>query len=104
MTTRPSHRPSPRCLTVPVPLFRFSVSLPRSQPLSEQIFHEAANDTAGGFLHIRCDVGVGVQREAGIGMPQNSRQGFGVHAAGDGVGGEGMPQIVEPKSLAVSSF
>ena len=58
MTTRPSHRPSPRCLTVPVPLFRFSVSLPRSQPLSEQIFHEAANDTAGGFLHIRCDVGV----------------------------------------------
>ena len=23
MTTRPSHRPSPRCLIVPVPLFRF---------------------------------------------------------------------------------
>lgn len=48
---------------------------------------------AGGFLHIRCDVSVGVQREAGVGMPQNPRQGFGIHAAGDGVGGEGMPQI-----------
>ena len=36
-------------------------------------------------------MGVGVQREAGIGMPQNSRQSFGVHAAGDGVGGEGVP-------------
>ena len=33
---------------------------------------------------------VGVQREAGVGMPQNPRQGFGIHAAGDGVGGEGM--------------
>ena len=36
-------------------------------------------------------MGVGVQREAGVGMPQNPRQGFGIHAAGDGVGGEGVP-------------
>ena len=46
-------------------------------------------------MHIRCDVGVGVQREAGVGMPQNPRQGFGIHAAGDGVGGEGVAQIME---------
>ena len=42
-------------------------------------------------MHIWCDVGVGVQREAGVGMPQNPRQCLGIHAAGDGVGGEGMP-------------
>ena len=42
-------------------------------------------------MHIRCDVGVGVQREAGVGMPQNPRQGFGVHTAGDSMCGEGVP-------------
>ena len=40
-------------------------------------------------------MGVGVQREGGVGMTQNAGQRFGVHAAGEGVGGEGMPQIVE---------
>ena len=34
---------------------------------------------------------VGVQREAGIGMSQNPRQGFGIHTAGEGMGCEGMP-------------
>ena len=38
---------------------------------------------------------VGVQREAGIGMSQNPRQGFGVHTAGEGMGCEGMTQIME---------
>ena len=36
-------------------------------------------------------MGVGIQREGGVGVAQNPRQGFGVHAAGEGVGGEGVP-------------
>ena len=36
-------------------------------------------------------MGVGVQREAGIGMSQNAGQRFGIHSAGEGVGGEGVP-------------
>ena len=36
-------------------------------------------------------MGVGVQREGRIGVSQNSRQRFGIHAAGEGVGGEGVP-------------
>ena len=40
-------------------------------------------------------MGIGIQREAGVGVSQNPRQGFGIHAAGDGVCGEGMPQIME---------
>ena len=40
-------------------------------------------------------MGVGVQREGGVGVTQNPRQGFGIYAAGEGVGGEGVTQIVE---------
>ena len=36
-------------------------------------------------------MGVGVQREGRIGVSQNAGQCFGVHAAGEGVGGEGVP-------------
>ncbi len=36
-------------------------------------------------------MGVSVQREGRIGMTQNTGQGFGVHAAGERVGGESMP-------------
>ena len=36
-------------------------------------------------------MGIGVQREGRIGVAQDSGQGFGVHTAGEGVGGEGMP-------------
>jgi len=36
-------------------------------------------------------MGVGIQREGGVGVAQNRRQGFGIHAAGEGVGGEGVP-------------
>ena len=36
-------------------------------------------------------MGVGVQREGRIGLSQNAGQCFGVHAAGKGMGGEGMP-------------
>ena len=36
-------------------------------------------------------MGVGVQREGGVGVAQDTRQRFGVYAAGEGVGGEGVP-------------
>ncbi len=36
-------------------------------------------------------MGVGVQREGRIGVSQNAGQRFGVHAAGEGMGCEGMP-------------
>lgn len=36
-------------------------------------------------------MGVGVQRKAGVGMPEDSRQGFRIHAARQRVSGEGMP-------------
>ena len=47
------------------------------------------------LLHIGCDMGVGVQREGGVGVAQDAGQRFGVHTAGEGMGGEGMTQIVE---------
>ena len=40
-------------------------------------------------------MGIGVQREGRIGVPQDAGQRFGVHAAGESVGGEGVAQIVE---------
>ena len=40
-------------------------------------------------------MGVGIQREGGVGVAQDTGQGFGVHTAGEGVGGEGVTQIVE---------
>ena len=36
-------------------------------------------------------MGIGVQREGRIGVPQDAGQRFGVHAAGESVGGEGVP-------------
>lgn len=36
-------------------------------------------------------MGVGVQRERRIGVAQDAGQGFGIYAAGEGVGGEGVP-------------
>ena len=40
-------------------------------------------------------MGVGVQREGGVGVAQDTGQCLGVHAAGKGMGGEGVAQIVE---------
>ena len=40
-------------------------------------------------------MGVGVQREGRIGVPQNAGQCLGVHAAGEGMGREGVAQVVE---------
>ena len=36
-------------------------------------------------------MGVGIQREGGVGVAQDTGQGFGVHTAGEGMGGEGVP-------------
>ena len=44
-------------------------------------------------------MGVGVQREGRIGVAQDAGQGLGVHAAGEGVGGEGVAERVKMKIL-----
>ena len=36
-------------------------------------------------------MGVGIQREGGVGVAQDTGQRFGIHAAGKGMGGEGVP-------------
>ena len=36
-------------------------------------------------------MGVGVQREGRIGVPQNAGQCLGIHTAGEGMGREGVP-------------
>ena len=36
-------------------------------------------------------MGVGIQREGGVGVAQDTGQRFGIHAAGKGMGCEGMP-------------
>ena len=36
-------------------------------------------------------MGVGVQRKASVGMPEDSRQGFRIHTARQRVSGEGVP-------------
>ena len=40
-------------------------------------------------------MGVGIQREGGIGVAQDTGQRFGIYAAGEGVGGEGVTQIMK---------
>ena len=47
-------------------------------------------------MHVRRHVGVGIQGERCVGVAQDAGEGFGVHAGGQGVGGEGVAQIVEP--------
>ena len=46
-------------------------------------------------------MGVGIQREGGVGVAQDTGQGLGVHAGGQGMGGEGVPQIMKSDTLAV---
>ena len=53
--------------------------------------HEPADFIRRAKLHFAGHMGVSVQREAGIGMAENAGESLGVHAAGDCVGGEGMP-------------
>ena len=54
-------------------------------------FHEAADLLCRTSLHIVGDMRVGVQSESGAEMAQHTGQCFHVYAAGEGVGGEGVP-------------
>ena len=65
--------------------------LPRFQVPPQKIFQKAAYDVAGLLLHVRRHMGVGVQGEAGVGVAQDAGQGLGIHTAGQGMSGEGMP-------------
>ena len=62
---------------------------------SDQVLHDVADDHGGLPLHIAGDVGVGVQGKGRVGVAQDARQRLCVHAAGQGVCCEGMPQGME---------
>ena len=50
-------------------------------------------------------MGVGIQREGGVGVAQDTGQRFGIHAAGKGMGGEGVPlryNYDKPEKLRIS--
>ena len=68
----------------------------------------AGEDTAHRFGRLalggRGHMGVGVQGKPRREVPQHPGHRLDVHPVLKGQGCEGMPQIVEPKSLAVSSF
>ena len=57
------------------------------------MFHEATHDFTGPLLHIAGHMGISIQGERSLGMAQDSRQGLGIHSAGQGVGGESMTEI-----------
>lgn len=42
-------------------------------------------------MHIPGDMGIGVQREGGLSVAQDPGECLGVHPAGEGMGGEGVP-------------
>jgi len=46
-------------------------------------------------MHIARDMGVSIQREGCFRMAKNAGERFGIHAAGQCMGGEGMSEIVE---------
>ncbi len=59
------------------------------------MFHEAAHDLTGPLLHIAGHMGVGIEGERCLSMAQDSREGLGIHSAGQGVGGKSVPEIVK---------
>ena len=59
------------------------------------MFHETAHNFAGPFLHIARHMGISIQGKRRLRMAQDSRQGLGIHSAGQGVGGEGVPEIMK---------
>ena len=77
---------------------RAFAALPWYQPLSEDLGHEGVHHLGRLPLYIVGDVGVGVQGEAGLGVAKNAGKGLGVHPGGQGVGSEGVPQIMESKA------
>ena len=77
--------------------------MPRIHLLSKVVGQETAHDLSGPLLHISGGVRVGVQREAGLRVAQNASQCLGIHTGGQGMRGEGVPQIVEA-DVRQSSF
>ena len=55
------------------------------------MFHKAAHDLAGPLLHIAGHMGVGIQGEGRLGVPQDAGQGLGVYPGGQGMGGKCVP-------------
>ena len=53
--------------------------------------HEAAHPLGGFFLHLRGDMGVGVQREARAVVPQDTGDCFGIHSLLDRQCGKRVP-------------
>ena len=49
-------------------------------------------------------MGVGIQREGGVGVAQDTGQGFGVHTAGEGMGGEGVAQVMKAPASGGTAF
>lgn len=49
-------------------------------------------------MHISGEMGIGIQREGGLGVAQDSGECLGIHPAGEGVSGEGVPQIMKSQS------
>lgn len=88
-TILPSHRPSLRRRNVPSPFFLFLAIGIIS--FKHNLIHKAPHDSGSVSLHIGGHMGVGAQRKAGVGMPEDSRQGFRIHAARQRVSGEGVP-------------
>ena len=62
-------------------------------------FHKAADFLRRTSLHIVGDVRVGVQGKPSAKVPQHTGQRFHIHAAGDGHGGECVPQVMEAHML-----
>ena len=86
---------------LPAPVFSFSqgsgtaFSFLSHGVTSHNLVQESAHNPRRFAVHIRGHVGVSIQREGCVGVSQNSGQGFGIHAAVQGMGRERMSQIVE---------
>ena len=54
-----------------------------------------AHDLSGTLMHISGGVCIGIQCEAGLRVAKDASQCFSIHTGGQGMRGEGVPQIVE---------
>ena len=67
-------------------------------PSSDSLRHKTAQFVCSFDLHLHGSVGVGIQSEGRLGVPQDARQGLGVHSVGQRVGGKSVPEIMESKA------
>lgn len=61
----------------------------------ENVLNKIAHNPGGTAPHIAGDMGVGVQCEAGFCVSQDTGERLGIHPSGQGVCGEGVPEIEE---------